>query len=232
MSGKRQTVLPLKLPWSNVQGSRLVAGSCQVGEITGKADRQGKDTQQTTVTPNKPGTAHVAINTSITAESLGVHRSLSQKKISAEKYHRLYTIDQAGPGIVALKDSENLPIYLIKDGNGTNTNITQQITFASHRNIVSLISEFSYQGVQQQVYQYEHMAVSMGCVAGSVNFSQADVATVCREVLQGLRYIHAVLKVSYGLVDLGNILLTWQGEIKLGKKAMGGVTLGPCSPSH
>lgn len=66
------------------------------------------------------------------------------------------------------------------------------------------------------MYEYEHLAISLGCVAGTVQFSEADIATICKEVLEGLNYIHTVLKTSYGLLNFSNILLTWQGDVKIG----------------
>ena len=67
----------------------------------------------------------------------------------------------------------------------------------------------------QLIYEYEHLAISLGCVAGAVSFSEADIATICKEVLEGLKYVHTVLSITYGLLDFSNILITWQGEVKL-----------------
>jgi hypothetical protein len=38
--------------------------------------------------------------------------------------------------------------------------------------------------------------------------AETDIATVCREVLQGLEYIHSELRVAYGLINDKNIILT------------------------
>ncbi|KAJ5456076.1 uncharacterized protein N7458_004340 [Penicillium daleae] len=137
------------------------------------------------------------------------------KKISPNKYHKSYNIDQAGPGVIALKDTENLPICLIKDHGARNSRSLRGLQFASHRNLVSLIDHFLSGEQLYLVYEYEHLAISLGCVAGTVQFSEADIATVCREILEGLKYIHSALKTGYGLLDFSNILLTWQGEVKL-----------------
>ena len=64
------------------------------------------------------------------------------------------------------------------------------------------------------MYEYEHLVISLSFVAGTIQVGEADIATMCKEVLEGLNYIHAVLKTAYGLLNFSNILLTWQGDIK------------------
>jgi serine/threonine protein kinase len=71
------------------------------------------------------------------------------------------------------------------------------------------------------VYEYEHLAISLGCAATNVRFSDADIATICKEVLQGLEYVHSELKTSYCSLDCSNILLTWQGQVKIGMSTDG-----------
>lgn len=143
-------------------------------------------------------------------------RSEHSEQGSATKYHKSYNIDQAGPGVIALKDVEKLPICLIKYSQPQNPRSLPKLQFASHKNIVSLIDHFQSQGELHLIYEYEHLAISLGCVAGTVSFSEADIATICKEVLEGLKYVHTILNITYGLLDFSNILLTWQGEVKLG----------------
>ncbi|KAJ5932856.1 hypothetical protein N7516_007345, partial [Penicillium verrucosum] len=66
--------------------------------------------------PKKPfEKSHVhRIDVSVKPNEKSASLTLS-KKSSLEKYHKTYNIDQAGIGVIALKDTENLPICLIKD---------------------------------------------------------------------------------------------------------------------
>ncbi|KAJ5366663.1 hypothetical protein N7541_000604, partial [Penicillium brevicompactum] len=137
------------------------------------------------------------------------------KKSSLDKYHKSYNIDQAGTGVIALKDTENLPICLIKYRDAGKMRSIRGLQFASHRNILSLIDYFQSGDKLHLVYEYEHLAISLGCVAGNVQFSDADIATVCNEILEGLKFIHSALRTPYGLLNFSNVLLTWQGEVKL-----------------
>lgn len=138
------------------------------------------------------------------------------KEGSLEKYHRSYNIDQAGPGVIALKDSENLPICLIKESEARKSRYTRKLRAISHSNLISLLDYFHLGQTIYLVYEYEHLAISLGCVAGIVEFSEADIATLCREILEGLKYIHSELKTSYGLLNFSSIVLTWKGEVKIG----------------
>ena len=143
-------------------------------------------------------------------------RSDHRKLNPPSKYHKSYLIDQAGPGVIALKDTEKLPICLIKYCQPQKQRSLLKLQFASHKNLVSLIDHFQSGDEIQLIYEYEHLAISLGCVAGAVPFSEADIATICKEVLEGLKYVHTVLSIIYRLLDFSNILITWQGEVKLG----------------
>lgn len=140
----------------------------------------------------------------------------AKSKNPAAKYHISHRVDQAGPGVVALKDEESFPICLIKECKLRNPRSLRRLRVVSHQNLVSLIDNFQAGGKLQLVYGYEHLAISLGCIADIVQFSEADIATICREVLEGLNFIHTELKTSYGLLNFSNILLTWQGDVKIG----------------
>jgi hypothetical protein len=194
---KRVTVLPDQLHslWSKRDG------------VLGEQPRQqGKSLETSSAyhqgVPIEPGKF----------EKRSDHRKLSPPS----RYHKSYLIDQAGPGVIALKDTEKLPICLIKYCQPQKQRSPLKLQFASHKNLVSLIDHFQSGDEVQLIYEYEHLAISLGCVAGAVSFSEADIATICKEVLEGLKYVHTVLSITYGLLDFSNILITWQGEVKLG----------------
>lgn len=48
------------------------------------------------------------------------------------------------------------------------------------------------------------------------SFSEADTATICEEILEGLKYVYTILRITNGILDFSNILFTWQGEVKPG----------------
>jgi serine/threonine protein kinase len=141
---------------------------------------------------------------------------LRPKVGSLDMYHRSYNIDQAGPGVIALKDSDNLPTCLIKECEARKLRYIRSLRPISHTNLISLLDFFQSGEKVYLVYEYEHMAISLGCIAGIVEFNEADIATLCKEILKGLDYIHSELKTSYGQLHFSNIVLTWKGEVKIG----------------
>lgn len=129
------------------------------------------------------------------------------------KYHKSYNIDQAGLGVIAPKDVEAFPTRLIKERRFSKSWRFQAV---SHENLVLFVGFYKSHGLIYLVYEYEHLAICLGCMAGIVDFSEGDIATVCREVLSGILYIHSELKISHGAVDCSNVLQTWKGEVKIG----------------
>ncbi|OJJ85999.1 uncharacterized protein ASPGLDRAFT_44995 [Aspergillus glaucus CBS 516.65] len=99
-----------------------------------------------------------------------------------------YNVDQAGYGVIALKDVEEFPTFLIKKRQIPKSWPFQE---ASHKHLVSLTDFYTESSSICLVYEYVHLAIPLGCLAGIVDFSEADIATVCREILDGLIYIHS-----------------------------------------
>ncbi|KOS37753.1 hypothetical protein ACN38_g11447 [Penicillium nordicum] len=209
-SAKRDTKLPDQL-WPNGGDAKA-----KKSDFNARDDDMNEDTVGEASPPKKLfGKSYVhRLSVPVKPNEKSASPALS-KKGSLDRYHKSYYIDQAGTGVIALKDTENLPICLIKDRDAGKLRI-RGLQFASHRNILSLIDHFQSGYTLHLVYEYEHLAISLGCVAGNVQFSDADIATVCREILEGLKFIHSALRTSYGLLDFSNVLLTWQGEVKLG----------------
>ncbi|KAB8069698.1 hypothetical protein BDV29DRAFT_194677 [Aspergillus leporis] len=194
-TSKRRTVLPEKL-WDDV--------------------RHGTPSSQNESTGVSQSVRNSSTRFGIPIKSSHAYPSLARipEEKSKTEYHKSYNIDQAGPGVIALKDVEEFPVCLIKV-----RRIPKSWRFqaASHKNLISFLDSYHAHGLMYLVYEYEHLAISLGCVVGRVDFSEADVATVCREILSAIDYVHSELRISHGEVDCSNILLTWKGEIKLGK---------------
>lgn len=133
----------------------------------------------------------------------------SKKKI-IEKHYKSHNADQAGIEVLVLKDAENLPIYLIKKHA-----ILSRLQFASHKNIIPFVNNFQSKEIGHLVYEYDYLAISPGCIVGAIQFSEADIATIYKGLLEVLKYIYLGLKTLYSLLNFSNILLTWQGEVKL-----------------
>lgn len=86
--------------------------------------------------------------------------------------------------------------------------------------MLSLLEFFHDSDKVTLVYEYEHSAVALARLSNTPNvvFSEGDIATVCREVLNGLHYIHSELKIIHGSLNCINVLLTMTAEIKIGEQ--------------
>ncbi|THG13295.1 hypothetical protein TEA_029131 [Camellia sinensis var. sinensis] len=95
----------------------------------------------------------------------------------------------------------------------------------SHPNVVRYLG--SYQGEEYLwvgTTAFTFIAVMEYCGGGSVAdlmnvtdepLEESQIAFICREALKGLSYLHSIFKVHRDIKG-GNILLTEQGEVKLG----------------
>uniref|UniRef100_A0A0D9VZ52 non-specific serine/threonine protein kinase n=1 Tax=Leersia perrieri TaxID=77586 RepID=A0A0D9VZ52_9ORYZ len=89
----------------------------------------------------------------------------------------------------------------------------------SHPNVVRYFG--SYQGEEYLWIVMEYCGG--GSVADLIGITEepldeSQIAYICREALKGLAYLHSIFKVHRDIKG-GNILLTEQGEVKLGKSS-------------
>ncbi|KAG8098223.1 hypothetical protein GUJ93_ZPchr0013g37016 [Zizania palustris] len=89
----------------------------------------------------------------------------------------------------------------------------------SHPNVVRYFG--SYQGEEYLWIVMEYCGG--GSVADLISITEepldeSQIAYICREALKGLAYLHSIFKVHRDIKG-GNILLTEQGEVKLGKSS-------------
>lgn len=175
------------------------------------------EAKQSRLDPGKDSLAQRRFPIRLDPESFR-QRTLQAKKFQGN-YKRFWNIKQAGPGIVAIKDVEPLPIVLIKERETTKF-IKTQLKKASHKNVLGLLDFFHDSDKVTLVYEYEHSAVALARLSNTPNvvFSEGDIATVCREVLNGLHYIHSELKIIHGSLNCINVLLTMAAEVKIGEQ--------------
>lgn len=132
-------------------------------------------------------------------------------------YHKTYNVDQAGIGVIVVKDVKQFPVFLLKTKELRGQAVqSSKLKHLPHENLINLVDSFHSDQHVHLIYEYEHLAISLGCVANIVDFTEADIATICKELLVGLRYIHLELRICHGRVNCSNILITHDGKVKLG----------------
>ncbi|OJZ80140.1 hypothetical protein ASPFODRAFT_708659 [Aspergillus luchuensis CBS 106.47] len=145
-------------------------------------------------------------------------------------YVKVRELDQAGRGFIALKDADRLPLVLVKIRPSITPKQRRSLRRALHQYMVRFYGFQSDEARITLIYPLELLAVSLACVTNSpgVQFSESDAATICKEVLLGLDYIHSELEIIHGDIDYTNILLNIDGESKIdiGDSMIWGIDLG------
>lgn len=137
----------------------------------------------------------------------------------SKKYLSCWTIEQSGEGQISMGNYFGYSTVVIKkldfEGNATSFS---RLGRATHSNIVSLLEAFYDNNIVYLVYNYSGFAFSLSQVAStpSVNFTESELANICKATLRGLQFIHEGLKIGHGRINSRNILLFESGDIKIG----------------
>ncbi|KAI3516608.1 hypothetical protein L1887_15530 [Cichorium endivia] len=200
--------------------SRAVASMQAVGEGFGKP-RKGSGTPTSSSQDEEGG--HSRKQTS-KMSSGSIADSVTREDPST-KYELLHELGKGSYGSVYkardLKTSEMVAIKVISlsEGEEGYEEIRGEIEMlqqCSHPNVVRYLG--SYQGEEYLWIVMEYCGG--GSVADLMNVTdealeEYQIAYICKEALKGLSYLHSIFKVHRDIKG-GNILLTEQGEVKLG----------------
>ncbi|PWY96021.1 hypothetical protein BO94DRAFT_571499 [Aspergillus sclerotioniger CBS 115572] len=146
-----------------------------------------------------------------------VRQTSSHQDNGNVNYIKIWELDQAGRGFIALKDADRLPLVLLKTRSSITPKQKRSLQKAFHQNLIGLYGFQSDGSNITFIYRLELLAVSLACVSNSprVQFSESDAATISKEVLLGLDYIHSELEIIHGDIDCANIVLNTDGEVKI-----------------
>ncbi|KAM7487511.1 hypothetical protein LguiB_024995 [Lonicera macranthoides] len=197
--------------------SRAVASMQGVGEGFGKQRRSASSSQQ----DEEGGQSRYQMSK---MSSSSIPDSLTREDPST-KYDLLHELGKGSYGSVYkardLRTSEMVAIKVISlsEGEEGYEEIRGEIEMlqqCSHPNVVRYLG--SYQGEEYLWIVMEYCGG--GSVADLMNVTdepleEYQIAYICREALKGLSYLHSIFKVHRDIKG-GNILLTEQGEVKLG----------------
>ncbi|XP_010923631.1 serine/threonine-protein kinase 1 [Elaeis guineensis] len=196
-------------------GSPFMSGvveSMRAGEPGGFGQFQGEEWRQ------QPQQARRKASVSSVPDSVA-------KEDPSTKYELLHELGKGSYGAVYkardLKTSELVAVKVISltEGEEGYEEIRGEIEMlqqCSHPNVVRYFG--SYQGEEYLWIVMEYCGG--GSVADLMNvieepLDESQIAYICREALKGLSYLHSIFKVHRDIKG-GNILLTEQGEVKLG----------------
>lgn len=179
-------------------------GSLQRREAGGRSGREKSDVRDRTTSPLAEDVAFE--NPSLKYELLN--------ELGKGSYGAVYKArDRVTSELVAVK------VISLTEGEEGYEEIRGEIGMlqqCNHPNVVRYLGSFQGRGYLWIVMEY----CGAGSVADLMNITdealeEQQIAYICREALKGLTYLHSIFKVHRDIKG-GNILLTDQGEVKLG----------------
>ncbi|CRG92690.1 hypothetical protein PISL3812_09755 [Talaromyces islandicus] len=84
----------------------------------------------------------------------------------------------------------------------------------NHRNIVNLKGVSVIEN--RLCLSYEQTGLTLKQFQEFTQFDRNAVATICREIIHGLLYIHDELKISHGELNCSNVHINEDGEVQIG----------------
>lgn len=128
-----------------------------------------------------------------------------------------WKLNQAGAGWIGFENCQVLRTVFVKVVKATSH---QKLQFdkTDQANLVNLQEVFHSEEVTYLIYDFDccDLPLSMVHASPNVQFTKADIAIVCRQVLTGLRYIHEKLKISHSSIKLSDLVLSQSGQVKIG----------------
>jgi len=149
-------------------------------------------------------------------------------------YHHLMTIEQAGPAVIGVDDTDGRKRVAIKRVRKPEGSV-HQVPPSTCDQIVNI--KDMYVENDDVVFVYEQMEVSLRHMTGILQdrpLKAFQIAAICREVsanvdrvgayhahgrqvVSGLLYMHKELGLAHGALNCSTILLDLNGRVKIGK---------------
>jgi hypothetical protein len=233
---KRYTTLPARREELHVQSALNDSSHRQVtGSLTPPTEQVRDDRASLNYSIDTPPTAAKTLNVLHKRPDLGAKcfpdaQETDQSQLSvqnsppSQKYLMSWTIDQADVGWLGLENTPGYPSKVIikKKMIDKRVHEIQNLRTTQCDYLVNLLEAFHHKGSIFFAYSYHGFTIDLAvaCATPHIHFSEADIATVCRSTLNGLKYIHDILRTSHGDVSLENILLSEDGRVRLGKPSI------------
>ncbi|KAA8642352.1 uncharacterized protein ATNIH1004_011296 [Aspergillus tanneri] len=90
------------------------------------------------------------------------------------------------------------------------------IVRTSHENLVNL--QELYIGSSSVILTYDSWGISLQEICRASNIfagNESAVATICKETLKGLQYVHDEIGIAHGNISCGTVMLTESGRVKI-----------------
>ncbi|KAJ5183279.1 hypothetical protein N7492_000895 [Penicillium capsulatum] len=129
-------------------------------------------------------------------------------------YKRFVALGTSGTTYLAQGPASSLDIVVCREERISEAGMTRNLISTSHPNVVQLMDAFADFNIMFMVY--ERMEISLPRLRSSAQLEKVHIATICKEVLHGLLYIHRDLDVAYTGLLYENVFLDLSGSVKIG----------------
>jgi STE20-like kinase len=117
----------------------------------------------------------------------------------------------AAAKICQLKDEEELEDFTVE---------IEILSECKHANIVELYEAYFYEGSLWMLIEFcEGGALDTIMIELDKPLTESQIRYICRETCQALQFLHTH-RVIHRDIKAGNILLTMDGQVKLGKRIL------------
>ncbi|KAL2811823.1 hypothetical protein BDW59DRAFT_155438 [Aspergillus cavernicola] len=131
-----------------------------------------------------------------------------------DKFANLGTSGTTYLALGPLKSSTVAELVVVKEQRAADASATKVLTRIHHENVVSLVDAYLFSG--KVFFVYERMDISLARLNACCDLKEEHIAAICREVLEGLKYIHRELKISTHKPLYENTFLNYSGHVKIG----------------
>ncbi|KAL4745466.1 hypothetical protein BDW72DRAFT_211314 [Aspergillus terricola var. indicus] len=119
-------------------------------------------------------------------------------------------------GINAIEFTKDSPVAYVKKLSVVGDLAEDRLSATFHPNLVNLREVFIATGAIFFVYEKGGLSLEeILNLSAVLQLGEVEVATICREVLLGLRYIHQVLEISHGSLTTSNVHIMEDGGVKI-----------------
>ncbi|KAL4778448.1 kinase-like domain-containing protein [Aspergillus varians] len=119
-------------------------------------------------------------------------------------------------GVNAIDFTQGSPVGYVKKLSVVADVREDRLCETCHPNLVNLREVFISTGAVFFVYEKGGLSLEDILELSEIfHLGEVEVATICQEVLQGLRYVHNVLGISHGSLTPGNIHIMEDGNVKI-----------------
>ncbi|KKZ65505.1 hypothetical protein EMCG_08664 [[Emmonsia] crescens] len=139
---------------------------------------------------------------------VGTPHTLSTEGNPWNRYQRSFNLPQAGHGILVHKKSIPFDERIFKKIEVKDKSWLSKLRPVSHKNIVTLHEAMYHEGVINIFYEVMDVSLRQIFRTPIGALSQLEVAAFCKEILEGLDYIHSHLELVHGELSSECVLLS------------------------